>query len=216
MISGFLLIALLQSSVVFSAVFAPQTRGSDFKTREVNVHAPNFYADKLDFVATLVDLPGAQNKQSYWELSYQLYFIPEEKYFEAVRRLPRGGSNPTPEQFPGRILLAEGRRKKTRINTLKERTIMLAGVPFKQKIPDAQRTKFAILMTSYSVKIFDARLNTTVYRSGIFLTEPFAPDQTDRNRQVARETIYLNFGVNPDGTLNRSQTARTKNDTTWQ
>jgi hypothetical protein len=209
-VSGLLLPASLQLSLVFSAVFAPQTRGTGFKTREVNVHAPNLYADKLDFVATLVDLPGAQNKQSYWELSYQLYFVPEEKYFEAVRRLPRGASNPTPEQFPGRILLAEGHRKKTRTDTPQERTIKLTGVPFKQKVPDAQRTKFAVLMTSYSVKIFDAQLNTTVYRSGIFLTEPFAADPRDQNREIARNTIYLNFGVNPDGTLNRSQTARTK------
>jgi hypothetical protein len=206
-------IVFLQLSVIFGALLPPamatssfgvptyQTPGGGFKVREPNLHAPQLYADRIDFIATLVKLPGAQKKQSYWELSYQLYFIPEEKYYEALRGFPRGGSNPTPEQFPGRILLAEGHKKKTRLGELKERTINLTGVVFKEKVPDALRTKFAYLMTAYSVKIFDAELNTTVYRSGIFLAEPFE----DQNQDAARKTIYLNFGVNPDGTLNGSQ-----------
>ena len=182
-----------------------QTNNGGFKTREPNLYAPNLYADSLDLVAMLVKLPGAHKKQSYWELSYQLYFVPEDKYFEAVRRLPRGGSNPTPEQFPGRILLAEGHQKKTRLGTLKDRTITLSRVSFKSKVPDAQRTKFAVLMTAYSVKIFDAELNTTVYRSGIFLTDPYEPDPNDQKQANARKTLYLNFGVNQDGSLSRSQ-----------
>ena len=216
MVGRFLTIGLLLLALVFASALGQQTKRTGFKTRENNVHAPQLYADKLDFIATLVDLPGAKNKQSYWELSYQLYFIPEEKYFEAVSHLPRGGSNPAPEQFPGRILLAEGHRKSTRIGTLRDRTITLNGLPFKQKVPDAQRTKFAVLMTSYTVKIFDAQLDTTVTRAGIFLTEPFETTGGDQNEVTARTKIFLNFGVNPDGTLNRSQTARTKNDTSWK
>ncbi len=223
MITGLLTI-VLQLSVfglflpppIAVSSFAAQTGRGGFTVREVNVYAPNLYADNIDFVATLVDLPGARKKQSYWELSYQLYFIPEDKYYEAVRRLPRGGSNPTPEQFPGRILLAEGHAKKTRLGTLKERTLILNAVVFKQKVPDAQRTKFSYLMTSYSVKIFDAQLNTTAYRSGIFLAEPYEANPNDQNQATARKTIYLNFMVNPDGTLNRSQTARTTTDTNWR
>jgi hypothetical protein len=217
MIWSTLTVAALQLTLVFGAFLpavAPQKTSGGFKTREPNVHAPELYADNLDFVATLVNLPGAQKRQSYWELSYQLFLVPEEKYYAALKSFPRGASNPTPEQFPGRILLAEGHKKKTRLGTMKERTITLAGLPFKQKIPDAQRTKFALLMTGYSVKIFDAELNTTVYRSGIFLTEPF--EMNDQNQTSARKTIYLNFGVNPDGTLNRSQSARTSNDTGWK
>jgi hypothetical protein len=91
MMSRFLAIVLLLSSQIFGFVGAAQTRGSGFRTRENNVHAPQLYADKLDFMATLVDLPGAKNKQSYWELSYQLYFVPEETYWATVRRLPRNG-----------------------------------------------------------------------------------------------------------------------------
>jgi hypothetical protein len=60
-------------------------------------------------------------------------------------------------------------------------------------------------MTGYSVKIFDAELNTTVYQSGIFLTEPFEENPQDLKQDIARKTIYLSFGVNQNGTLNRSQ-----------
>jgi hypothetical protein len=223
MITG--LLAIVVQLSVFSLFFAPpisvpsfgpQTGRGGFTVREVNVYAPNLYADNLDFVATLVDLPGATKKQSYWELSYQLYFVPEDKYYEAIRRLPKGGSNPTPEQFPGRILLAEGHTKKPHLGSLKERTVVLNGVAFKRKVPDAQRTKFAFLMTGYSVKIFDADLNTTVYRSGIFLTEPYEANPQEQNGAIARKKIYLNFMVASDGTLNRSQTARTTSDTTWR
>jgi len=220
MIRGFLTIVFLPVCVVFCSSLPPimavssatgempQTERSGFRVREPNLYAPNLYADKIDFVATLEKLPGANTKQSYWELSYELYFIPEDKYRETLRRLGRGSFNPTPEQFPGRILLAQGRKKKTRLATLAERTITLSGVPFKQKVPDAQRTKFAVLMTGYSVKIFDAELNTTVLHSGIFLTDPYEAHPQDQKQAIARKTLYLNFGINQNGTLNRSQWAR--------
>lgn len=220
MFKGFLTIVLLQWFVVCPAVSlwgsaAPGSvnqRGAGFKVREPNLYAPQLYADKLDFIATLVDLPGANTKQSYWELSYQLYFIPEEKYYEALKKLPSGGSNPTPEQFPGRILLAEGRKKHSTIRLLNDRTITSVGVPFKDKVTDPQRTKFAVLMTHYSVRIFDAKLNTTVYRSGIFLTEPYEPDGEDPKQVLPRKRIYLNFRVSPDGTLSGSQLPRKSGD----
>jgi hypothetical protein len=190
------------ATMASSATLTPQ-KVARFEVREPNVYAPHLYADRIDFLATLVSLPGASRKQSYWELSYQLYFIPEDKYYEALRRMPRGPSNPAPEEFRGRILLAEGHKKKMRVSTLKERTINLTGVPFKGKVPDAQQTKFAVLMTAYSVKIFDAELNTTAYCSGIFLTEPYQENADDE--AIPRKTIYLKFGLMPDGTLNYSQ-----------
>lgn len=211
MITGMFAIVLLVWSVAFDpclAAFALQpSQGANGgnRVREPNVHAPNLYAEKIDFIATLIDLPGSKKKESYWEISYQLFFVPEEKYYETIRRLPSGGSNPAPEEFSGRILLAEGREKKTGLETPKERTITLTGVPFKQKVPDAQRTKFAYLMTGYSVKIFDAELNTTVYHSGIFLTKPYEANVNDQKQDVARNAIYLSFQVTPNGTLNRSQ-----------
>jgi hypothetical protein len=192
--------------LVCTSFSAPRAASAQFKVRENNLYAPNLYADKLDFVATLVDLPGAKKRQSSWELSYQLFFIPEDKYYAALRRLPKGGSSPTPEQFPGRVLLAEGQKKKTRLSTPEERTIALDAVAFKEKVVDAQRTKSAVLMTAYSVKIFDAELSTTVYHSGIFLTEPY--EENEQKQAVPRRAIYLNFSVSPDGTLNYSQLRR--------
>jgi hypothetical protein len=220
MFKDFLTIVFLQFSVVCGALLSPSAvasssasqRDSGFKVREPNLYAPDLYADKVDFIATLTDLPGAKKKESYWELSYELYFIPEKTYYQTIRQLPRGGSNPTPEQFPGRILLAEGHKKKKSLGSLTERTLTLTGVPFKQKVPDAERTKFALLMTHYSVRIFDAELNTTVYRSGIFLTEPYETNSEDPKQATPRRTLYLNFGVNRDGTLNGSQLPRRTGD----
>ncbi|MFN2408282.1 MAG: hypothetical protein ABR594_19725 [Pyrinomonadaceae bacterium] len=214
--SHFLAIALLQLSLALSSALEPPTAQTGFRTRENNVHAPQLYADKLDFIATLVKLPGANNKRSYWELSYQLYFIPEESYWTSIRRLPRGGSGPSADFFPRTILIAEGHRKSRRIGTLDDRTITLTRLAFKQKVPDALRTKFAVVMTSYTVKIFDAQLNTTVTDSGIFVTDPFDTSPDHPNQVVARKTIYLNFGVNPNGTLNGSQTPRSQVVTRWK
>jgi hypothetical protein len=217
MLIGILTVIFLVWSVVFGSCLPPvivassfavqpsQGARGTFRVREPNLHVPNLYGDKIDFVATLVDLPGARKKQSYWELSYQLFFVPEERYYETIQRLPSGGSNPTPQEFSGRILLAEGHKKKTGLETLEGRTITLTGVPFKQKVPDALRTKFAYLMTGYSLKIFDAELNTTIYRSGIFLTQPYEASLEDQKQDSARKTIYLTFLVTSDGKLNRSQ-----------
>ena len=218
MITGFLTVAVLQLSLVFGSFFPaamPQNQSGGFQVREPFVHAPDLYAENLDFLATLVDLPGAKNKRSYWELSYRLYFIPEDKYHKALERLPRGG-NPPPEFFSGTILLAQGRKKIRSLATIQERTITLSGVPFKRKIPDALRTKFGVLMTGYSVKIFDAELKNSTYLSGIFLTDPFEQNGQDRKQVSARKTLYLNFALTPEGTLNYSQLARTPRRVTRQ
>jgi hypothetical protein len=202
MIRNFLPLLVLHWSIVSSLIApAPQT----FMVREENVYAPQLYADTLNFAATLVDLPGAGKKGSYWELSYELYFVPEDKYYEALERAPRGPSNPTVEEFPGRILLTRGHLKRTRLATLQQRSLLLNGIPFKRKIPDRQRTKFAHLLTAYSLKIFDAELNTTAYHAGVFLTEPFETDGKDQRHATARQTLYVSLRINPNGSLNRSQ-----------
>jgi len=180
----------------------PQSGSSGFRVRQPNLHTPDLFADKIEFIATLSDLPGAKKKQSYWELSYQLFFLPEDNYYEGLKRLPKGGSNPPPEHFHGKILLAEGHKKRMPVSTLNERTLALTEVPFKQKIPDAQRTKFSLLMTAYSVKIFDAQLNTTLYLSGILLTEPYEENQ---KQDIPRRKFYFSMRVTPSGTLNYSQ-----------
>ena len=212
MIKDLLTIACLQLSVtlgLFSPLCltaaTPAAEPQTFRTRTPNLYSPQVYADKIDFLATLHNLPGAQKKQSYWELSYELYFLPEAKYYEALGRFPQGGYSPTPEEFPGKILLTTGHQKKTRLSTPQERTILLPGVDFKRKVPDAQQTMFGVLVTVWAVKIFDAELKTTIYESGMFLTDASEVDPQDRKQAIPRKTLYLNFSVTPKGTLDYSQ-----------
>jgi hypothetical protein len=49
--------------------FVRQTPTGTFGKRENNIYAPELYAKEINFIATLVDLPGAKNTKSYWELS---------------------------------------------------------------------------------------------------------------------------------------------------
>lgn len=208
MIKDLLTIVCLCLSVALSMLSPSALAVQTFKVRQPNVYAPQLYADKIDFLARLLDLPGAQKNSSTWELSYQLYFVSEANYREALKRFPQGGYDPTPEEFPGRILLTTGHQKKKRLGTPQERTILLTGVDFKQKVPDAQRTKFGVLMTVYSVKIFDAELNKNIYESGLFLTDAFETSLQDPNQDMPRKTLYLTFSVTPRGTLNYSQRPR--------
>lgn len=207
MIRSLLLIVCLQLSVTLG-MFSPAVEPQIFRTRERNVYAPQLYADKIEFLAKLENLPGAQKKQSYWELSYQLYFIPEAKYYEALSRFPQGGHNPTPEEFPGKTLLVASHQKKTRLSTPEDRTLLLSGIDFKRKVPDTQRTMFGVLLTVWAVKIFDAEIKTTIYDSGIFITDACEPDPRDEKQAIARKTVYLTFHVTSKGTLNYSQRPR--------
>ena len=212
MIKDLLTIVCLQSSIMFGSVSpsvpgttSPAVEPQIFRTREKNLYAPHVYADKIDFLARIEGLPGAQKKQSYWELSYQLYFLSEAEYNEAGRRFPQGAYNPTPEEYPGKILLTTGHKKKTRLSTPEERTILLTGIDLKRKVPDAQQTMFGVLLTVWAVKIFDAELKTTIYQSGMFFTDASEIDPKDQKQAIARKTLYLTFNVTSRGTLNYSQ-----------
>ncbi|HVQ38225.1 MAG TPA: hypothetical protein VMS31_11865, partial [Pyrinomonadaceae bacterium] len=44
--------------------FVAQTGRSGLTVREPHLHAPQLYADKIDFTATLTNLPGANKKRS--------------------------------------------------------------------------------------------------------------------------------------------------------
>ena len=208
-------IVSLQLSIVFGS-FSPSVPGAaspavepqTFRTREKNLYAPHVYADKIDFLARLESLPGAQKRQSYWELSYQLYFLSEAKDAEAVGRFPQGGYDPTPEEYPGKILLTMGHQKKRRLSTPEERTILLTGIDLKRKVPDAERTMFGVLVTVWAVKIFDAELKTTIYKSGMFITHASEVDPKDQKQAIARKTLYLTFSVTSTGSLYYSQRPR--------
>jgi hypothetical protein len=208
-----MLLPLILAGLHLSVVQSQQGSRGVFRNREPNVHVPNLYADKLTLKITVVNLPGANDPRSYSECSYQVFFVPEDKYYEALQALPGGAQNLAPAQFPGRMLIAEGTIKKNVLTTIGERTFT-RSVPFKAKIPDAQQTKFARLMFSYAVKIFDGKLNRAVYRSGVFLNFPF-DDSSNQSSAWRRETLYLNFLVTDGGELYRSQWARKDGDTSW-
>jgi hypothetical protein len=208
MVKDLLTIVCLSLSVICGSLASTVVEPQGYRVRQPNLYAPHVYSDKIDFLAKLENLPGAQKKQSYWELSYQLYFLPEANYYEALKHFPKGGYNPTPEEFAGKILLASRHQKKTSLSTPADRTILLSGVDFKPKVPDAQRTMFGVLMTVFAVKIFDAELKTSIYESGMFLTDASDVDPQDQKQAIARKTVYLTFSVTPKGTLNYSQRPR--------
>jgi hypothetical protein len=192
-----------------------QRRVRTIKKAEPNVHAANLYADRIKLKLTLINLPGADEPGSTWEASYQIYFISEENFKNALRSAPQGGWNPSPADFPGRILLGEGRIKRTPLRTLAERTYMSKPLPLKGKVADGSRTKFATILTSYSVKIFDARLKSNIYRAGTFVAKPFTGDASAGENEAARTLLYANFYVSPNGQLFYSQRPRNTEATTW-
>lgn len=207
-------LCLILALYLFS--LTPSVQGQATSTRvriiEPNVYAPNLYADRIKLKMTLINLPGADSPDSFWEGSYQIYFISEENFQKAMQKAPSGGWNPTPADFPGRILLGEGKIRQTSLRTLSDRTFISRAMPLKMRVPDKLRTKYATILTSYSVKIFDARLNSNIYRAGMFVAKPFS--DTDGS-EVARTLLYANFYVSPNGQLFYSQRPRNSQATTW-
>lgn len=178
---------------------------------EPNVHAPDLYADKLTMQFMLVNLPGAGMKGTSWRGEYKLYFIPEAE-FEKVKK-----SNLKAEDFTTKTLLTEGSFRKDGLATPLSRTFVRPSIAFKARIPDGQRTKFAKLLTVYSVKIYDAKLKTTLYKSSLFIAHPFDTDELFSNSEktIARKTVYTSFFVAADGDLYTAQWRHETNDTSW-
>jgi hypothetical protein len=200
-----------------------RSRATTFRRFEPNAYAPDLYADHLKLKLTLINLPGAVEAGSYWEVSYRIFFISEAEVQavteETRKRLaPNGGSfswNPNPSMFPGKILLAQGNFKRRNLATLTDRTYIQDRILFKSRIPDKQRTKFATLMTSFSVKLYDARLKTTVYESSAWQTNPFDDDAAQPDRAAPRQILYANFFLSPQGQLFKSQWPRNGDSTNW-
>jgi hypothetical protein len=190
-----------------------QAPSTGFKEIEPNVHAPQFYSDHLNLKMTLVNLPGAGEPGSSWEASYQIFFIAEADFKRAIAGRPPGGWNPTPADFPTRLMLGQGTFKRASLQTLPDRSYLSSNIPLKMKVADRDRTKYAVIMTSYSVKIFDARLKTSVYRSGVFIARPFVEEAG--GGESARRLLHANFFVNPEGRLFYSQRPRNSEATTW-
>jgi len=210
----------LSLPVTFVAAQTRQSKGLVVHSYEPNVYAPQLYADKLKLKVILVNLPGSNSADSSWEAAYQLYFIPEAAYEAANQRVrkelaPDGGGfnwNPTASHFSEKTLLAQGSFKKKGLATPQDRIHATDNIIFKSKIPDKKRTKFARLLMSYSVKIYDGQLKLPLYRSSVWLTYPFNEQPAQANRFSPREVIFANFLVSPRGSLFASQLPRNNND----
>ena len=211
--STVLLLGLLFVTTLPESVSAqkPVIRTSRVLRFEPNVHAPEMYADELIMQFMLVNLPGAGNKATSWSGEYQLYFIPEADFEKNTK------SEPRPKDFAGRILLTEGTFKSSELATPQSRTFLHRAIPYKSRIPDAQRTKLGKLLTVYSVKIYDAKLDTTLYKSGIWIGDTFDSDEaySESGRTIARKIVYSNFMVEPDGSLSISQWRHESTNPRW-
>ena len=174
--------------------------------REPDLPAPDLFADKLTLKAALIDLPGATNPKSTWELTYAVYFIPEREYYSLLDRLPPGQHNLEVEKFTRKILLAQGRVNKVSLASPQDRS-EIKDIIFKTRVPEKDKTKFARLLTSYSVKIYDAHLKMPVYHSGVFVTNVFEKG-SGKNQAAPKNSLYLNFLVSPEGNLSYTQWPR--------
>jgi hypothetical protein len=70
-------------------------RGS-FVRIEPNHYSPNLYSESLDSKFTLINMPGASQPGSFWELEYGIYFVSEAAYQQTMKRLvgEAGSANP--------------------------------------------------------------------------------------------------------------------------
>jgi hypothetical protein len=194
---------------------AERKRGA-FRKVEPNLLAPEVYADRLKPVFCLVNLPGADSPASYMEASFQVYFVAEAAFNETLKKiLDAGGQLNSPTQLTDKTLLGEGRFKLTRLDTIDQRTHTSKPIDFKAKVPDKLRTKFATVMISFSVKIYDGKLKTPFYRSSFFMTQPFDDDPAQPGRAVPRDALYTNFFITQKGDLFTSQWRRAPGDVTW-
>lgn len=182
---------------------------------EPNLYAPELYADKLETRITLVDLPGKTNVKSEWQMSFQLYFISEGEFSMVLAdSLSKGRQISDASQFPNKNLLAEGAFHKNNLTTIQDRTYVIKDIDFKRKIPERQRTKYANLLMVFSTKIYDARLQLSLFRSAFFLTFPFTEDIND-SKDIPRTVLFTNLYVTDSGSLFTSQWTRKPDDTTW-
>ena len=189
----------------------------DRRTIRPNLIAPDLYSDKLSLKITLMNLPGAATSASYWEVEFQVFFVPEQDFEKSMKELNKAGKGRElrPEYFPTRILLATGKFNKQRLATLNERAFVRHGIPFRDKVPSEQQTSFSSLMSFYSIRVFDGKLKKDIYGSDVFIVPPFELDTNDRDSLLPRTDLFLNFFVAEDGSLYRSNTKSASESTEW-
>jgi hypothetical protein len=189
----------------------------DRRTIRANLIAPELYSDDLSLKITLMNLPGAATSTSYWEVEFQVFFVPEKDFGKNLDDAKQAGKGRElkPEYFPTRILLTTGKFNKHRLGTLKERAFLRQGIAFRNKIPPEQQTTFSSLMSFYSVKVFDGKLKKDIYGSAVFIVPPFERDSNDNNGLLPRSDLFLNFFVADDGSLYKSNTKSASETTEW-
>ena len=189
----------------------------DGRTITPNRIAPELYSDNLSLKITLMNLPGAATSTSYWEVEYQLFFVPERDFKKNLSDVRKSGKGRElrPEYFPSRILLATGKFNKHRLATLKERAFVRQGIAFRNKIPPEQQTSFSSLMSFFSVKIFDGKLKKDIYSSSVFIVPPFEQDANPNNSLLPRTELFLNFFVAENGSLYRTSNKSASETTEW-
>lgn len=211
--------------LVLTVGLSQQARRNQMRVRqaEPNVLAPELYLEHLRLKITLIDLPGAPDPRSYWEGTYQLYFVSEAEHEKALREMVRSAPKGRGaafdlnlSTFPKKILLAEGSFKKSGLASLRDRTFILERIAFRSRVPDAERTKEARLLLSCNVKIYDAQLKQTIYRTRLWDAQaPLMEDAGAPERDVARTTVYSNFYVTKTGDVYESQWTREGESTSW-
>lgn len=191
-------------------VFAQEGKMNNVSSIVRNKYSPNLYAEKLNFRVTLVDLPGAKVADSNWQTSYEIYFVSEENFDNTIPKI--GRREPVPQDFSEKILLASGDFKKNSLQDISQRIVEKYAVIFNTKIPKNSKTEFAKIITFFTVKIYDAKLNENIYRTGLFVLPPFVPNGSEKNPV---RNLFLNFFVTDSGKLYTSNLERSKTNADW-
>lgn len=190
----------------------------DRRTITPNRITPELYSDNLSLKITLMNLPGATTSTSYWEVEFQVFFVPEQDFGKNLNEIKKAGKGRElrPEYFPTKILLATGKFNKHGLGSLKDRTFVRRGITFRNKIPPEQQTSFCSLMSFYSVKVFDGKLKKDIYGSNVFIVPPFESETSESNSLSPRTELFLNFFVAADGSLYKSSMKSDSESTEWK
>ena len=123
---------LVLSSIAIGNSQDDKSKRGSFVHIEPNHYSPNLYSESLDSKFTLINLPGASQPGSFWELEYEIYFVSEAAFRETMRRLVgvSGSANPQASDFQEKILLRRGKFKVTRLSSLDDRTRLIGLCSF--------------------------------------------------------------------------------------
>ena len=189
----------------------------DSRVVGANRLAPELYSDKLSLKITLMNLPGAKQAGNSWQVGYKVFFVAEQDFEKVMKQLAKDGRSRDlrPEYFPDKVLLAEGEFSRNKLNTLQERTFLQQEVDFKRKIPVKQQTAFSSILSFYSTKVYDARLQKNIYGSDVFIVPPFDTNSENKSAFSQNTTLYLNFYVSDAGSLYKSNRKSASETTEW-